>query len=152
MPSGVYVRTEAHNRANSEAKMGKRMGPDNTAWKGGVAYRSRGALKARRRLIRERGPYCEDCGADFSQDLRNLELHHKDRNRYNNEDSNLKLLGKKCHRKYDVRKGEGGKMKAHVIFEIDGIFQRMTLGAIYPKPPRQNPVLPNSSTVSDNQP
>ena len=37
---------------------------------------------------------CEICGLD-----KNLEIHHKDRNRNNNHLNNLQLLCKSCHSK-----------------------------------------------------
>lgn len=49
--------------------------------------------KVRERLIEERGYMCQDCGRT---DVK-LELHHIDHNLFHNEDSNLKLLCRKCH-------------------------------------------------------
>jgi len=85
--------TEETKRRMSEAKKGNR----HPMWKGGVApYYSENSV-IRERLIRERGPYCEDCGRDYSQDLHKLHMHHIDGDRHNNSDDNLKLLGCRCH-------------------------------------------------------
>jgi len=54
----------------------------------------------RQRLLQEKGPICEDCGADLSDRTHALCLHHKDKDKYNNDDSNLKFVCPKCHAKY----------------------------------------------------
>ena len=48
-------------------------------------------------IISRRGNICDACGDKKSTS--NLEIHHKDRNRNNNEPSNLRVLCKKCHDK-----------------------------------------------------
>ncbi len=50
------------------------------------------ALKTR--LLNAKGKTCEKCGYDVYQIL---EIHHKDRNRNNNELNNLELLCPNCH-------------------------------------------------------
>ena len=46
----------------------------------------------RNQLIEERGNLCQNCKGKFFENI-----HHKDKNRKNNEPSNLMLLCRKCH-------------------------------------------------------
>lgn len=46
------------------------------------------------RLLKQRGMYCEKCNHDKYQIL---QVHHKDRNRKNNELENLELVCPNCH-------------------------------------------------------
>ena len=46
------------------------------------------------RLLKQRGPQCERCGY---QKVPILQVHHKDRDRQNNELSNLELICANCH-------------------------------------------------------
>lgn len=55
---------------------------NNNNWKGGVGIY--------RQLVE--GTQCERCGS-----TKNLCVHHKDRNRYNNDPSNLEVLCRRCH-------------------------------------------------------
>ncbi|MCC6934479.1 MAG: HNH endonuclease [Candidatus Yanofskybacteria bacterium] len=53
------------------------------------------ALKAlKMRLLRERGRTCERCGYDKPEIL---QVHHKDRDRSNNDLANLALICPNCH-------------------------------------------------------
>lgn len=54
-------------------------------------------LKAAKRRKKK---FCEGCG-----ELNNLQLHHKDRNRQNNDDTNLETLCAKCHTAEHIRLG-----------------------------------------------
>lgn len=54
------------------------------------------ALALKKRLARERGKKCERCGYALYQIL---QVHHRDRNRDNNELENLELLCPNCHAK-----------------------------------------------------
>jgi len=49
----------------------------------------------RERIISRRGNICDACGS--KKWTSNLEIHHKDRNRSNNDTSNLRVLCKDCH-------------------------------------------------------
>ena len=55
----------------------------------------------REAIIERRGNVCDACGD--KKLTSNLEVHHKDRNRNNNESSNLRVLCKKCHDKLHDR-------------------------------------------------
>lgn len=56
------------------------------------------ATHLKKHLIKQRGHKCEECKREnwFDQ-LITLELHHKDGNRGNNQESNLQLLCPNCH-------------------------------------------------------
>ena len=54
--------------------------------------KSQQALKVR--LVKERGVICERCGYNK---LEILQVHHKDRNRLNNDLNNLELICPNCH-------------------------------------------------------
>lgn len=52
----------------------------------------------RKLLLDKRGHKCENCGISLWQDYPiTLELHHKDGNSKNNDDSNVQLLCPNCH-------------------------------------------------------
>ena len=53
---------------------------------------------------KKRKDYCERCGA-----TENLVVHHKDRDRHNNEDDNLETLCRSCHAKEHLIKDKFGK-------------------------------------------
>ena len=57
----------------------------------------------REAIIRRRGNICDSC--DKKKLTGNLEVHHKDRNRNNNEPSNLRVLCKDCHDELHRRAG-----------------------------------------------
>ncbi len=50
--------------------------------------------RIRMRLIAERGDFCQRCGY---KKYKILEIHHRDRNRGNNEFENLEILCPNCH-------------------------------------------------------
>ncbi len=54
-----------------------------------------GATASRKRVFEERGYVCEKCGYCKIPEI--LQVHHKDRNRQNNENSNLLILCPNCH-------------------------------------------------------
>lgn len=43
---------------------------------------------------------CQDCGCDKSSDMRNLHVHHKDHNKWNNFSDNFEVLCYDCHAKH----------------------------------------------------
>lgn len=52
----------------------------------------------KKHLIVQRGHYCEKCGLDeWMEYPLPIELHHKDGDRTNNEETNLELLCPNCH-------------------------------------------------------
>lgn len=56
----------------------------------------------RKRLIEERGYVCSSCGIKDWLELEiMLEVHHKDGNKKNNEQSNISLLCPNCHSQTD---------------------------------------------------
>lgn len=55
---------------------------------------------------------CNRCGKDG--DLHTLDVHHKDRNRDNNELSNLEILCKPCHHNEHIIRGEDGTIIANI--------------------------------------
>ena len=54
--------------------------------------RGRALMARRRRIMRNRGPYCQQCGGHGP-----LELHHKDGDVSNDRLDNLELLCGACH-------------------------------------------------------
>jgi hypothetical protein len=54
--------------------------------------RGRALIQRRARLMRARGPRCQQCGGPPP-----LELHHRDGNPANDADANLRLLCRACH-------------------------------------------------------
>jgi hypothetical protein len=73
-------------------------GENNKWWKGGKNYEYPLTFsKSLKRKIKTRDSYtCQSCLCVF--DSRSLDVHHKDRNKNNNEDHNLISLCKSCHR------------------------------------------------------
>jgi hypothetical protein len=86
-------------RDKSEARMGRKVGPLNHAWKGGIAkwpYASNWKAIARR--IRKRDNYtCQMCQATLPKSSKLLHVHHKDGDKINNADENLVTVCATCH-------------------------------------------------------
>lgn len=66
-----------------KVKRGPRRGPEASNWQGGIS---------RRIAAQHRKEACERCGSQ-----RFLCVHHRDRNRRNNQPDNLETLCKRCH-------------------------------------------------------
>jgi len=70
----------------------KKLQEDNQ-YKNGISF-----LRENRKRIKDLRRYCERCTKDLTNVKSSLWcVHHKDRNRSNNLDSNLELLCKRCH-------------------------------------------------------
>lgn len=80
--SGLYFCSRACH--NAGATYIKEVMPDHYGT--GANYRAK--------ALKEFGPICNRCGFD---DIRAIEVHHKDRDRNNNELSNLEVLCANCH-------------------------------------------------------
>lgn len=93
--NGLTSGTDAGIAAQAETMKG----PKNPAWKGGITFLNR---KTREMILRRAGGKCERCGEGPNKgspypNLRQLHVHHKDRNRSNNSPDNLEALCQRCH-------------------------------------------------------
>jgi hypothetical protein len=78
----------------SESKSGISRNDLREKYKGCANPNYRNGLSTSKRIILEVKKLCEYCGTN-----KNLEIHHKDKNRDNNQLSNLILLCRSCHSK-----------------------------------------------------
>lgn len=92
-------------RSSSESKIGLMVGERNPAWKGGIAkWPYAPEWKRIARSVRERAEYtCQRCGERRKRWGNALHVHHIDKNKFNNEPSNLIALCAPCHRKVESR-------------------------------------------------
>lgn len=70
-----------------------------------------GISSYRVKVFETREKKCERCGYDEHPEI--LEVHHKDRNRDNNEESNLEILCPNCHM-WDHYSNEDGRYKKNI--------------------------------------
>ena len=75
------------------------LGRNNPNWKEERYYYSN--PHSLQKLIKRRDVRCQDCGSH-----NNLEVHHRDRNHFNNSDDNLILLCKPCHAQEHLNNGQ----------------------------------------------
>lgn len=68
------------------------------------------SARAAARLVQEAGA-CQHCGSDGSDSR--LDIHHKDRNKRNQEPTNLMVLCHRCHMQEHARAGETGWDRYH---------------------------------------
>lgn len=90
-----------------------RMGSKNPMWKDGLSVKQKNARKLRK-------SECEECGSEDQ-----LQIHHKDRNHFNDNLSNLRTLCNSCHQTlHQEEDGNGNslvpKWKEIVSIEPDG--------------------------------
>jgi len=86
-------------RDMSDAHVGRQAGPDNPAWKGGVAkWHYAPEWKRIARKIRDRDKWtCQDCGEQRVKWGIHLHVHHIDADKTNNDPGNLISLCDECH-------------------------------------------------------
>lgn len=77
-----------------------RRGANHPQWKPTKNLRHTNKHTLRKRIL-ARDQYCQECA-----DTSHLQVHHKDGNHKNNDETNLVLLCKTCHAAYHVRRGE----------------------------------------------
>lgn len=84
----------------SDAHIGRQSGPNNPAWKGGVAdWPYSPEWKRIARSIRQRDKWtCQDCGEQRKRWGVHLHVHHIDEDKFNNDPANLISLCHLCHR------------------------------------------------------
>lgn len=106
------IRKGQFKKGNYYAHWTGKYGEANPHYKG-KAYRNK-ALAVKKRM-------CEKCGRTKFDVLTKLHVHHKDRNRLNNNIKNLKLLCSKCHLKlhknWEYRWNKHGKNKINKRFK-----------------------------------
>lgn len=97
-----------HHAPESRARMGAR-GEQHPHWKGGTGTLPYGPefTKKFKRLIRERDKQtCQRCGKTRAEQSRALPVHHRDRNKANNDPTNLVTVCNSCHRWLHWHPGE----------------------------------------------
>jgi len=87
------------SQAESLRLSGAARGPNNPAWRGGVAdWDYNPGWKSTARKIRKRDNYtCQLCGTKFPKRARSLHVHHIDSDKTNDSHANLICLCAKCH-------------------------------------------------------
>lgn len=103
------VRFGIEPRDRSESRIGRHLGPENPAWKGGVAdWDYAAGWKSIARKIRDRDQWtCQNCGERRKRWGHSLHVHHRDGDKLNNDPTNLISLCAGCHRQAH-RGGEAG--------------------------------------------
>lgn len=112
------VQRGAHGRYGDDGRHPE--GPANPTFKTGIST-------YRRRTLRARGTKCERCGVAAYG--RNIHVHHKDRDRKNNEPDNLEVVCWDCHKKEHPEDGESNpaaKLTPDQVAEIRHIFAAST--------------------------
>lgn len=81
-------------------------------------YKDGSQAKYRVTAFKIKPKICEDCGYDAVPEI--LQVHHMDRNRTNNDISNLKVLCPNCHQieHYKNRDGLWTKKKTDDVSEV----------------------------------
>jgi hypothetical protein len=92
-------------RDRSESRMGRRVGPANPAWKGGVSeWPYSPDWQALARKIRDRDEWtCQRCGERRKRWGAALHVHHINENKLDNDPANLISLCAACH--WEAHKG-----------------------------------------------
>lgn len=87
-------------RDRSESRMGRKVGEQNPAWRGGIAQWDYASdWKAIARKVRDRDEWtCQFCGEQRKRWGHSLHVHHIDGNKLNNDQGNLISLCAICHR------------------------------------------------------
>ena len=97
----AMVKFNIPRRSHSESLIarGSCAGPNNAAWKGGVAKWSyNSSWKSTCRIIRKRDNYtCQLCNTQFPKTSKRLHVHHIDSDKLNDSHGNLICLCSKCH-------------------------------------------------------
>jgi hypothetical protein len=87
-------------RSHSESRIGRKVGPKNPAWKGGVAdWEYAAGWKVIARRIRDRDEWtCQRCGERRKRWGYALHVHHINGDKLDNDPANLTSLCAGCHR------------------------------------------------------
>jgi hypothetical protein len=88
------MNSKAYKKKCSDAKIGIKRPKISERYKGEGNPHYKNGIRTGKRMILEIKQMCEFCGTN-----KDLHVHHIDKNRQNNQLSNLKLLCRSCHSK-----------------------------------------------------
>ena len=102
---GLTKETDKRVAKYAKTKNGKKNPKISERYKGKGNPNYKNGIRTGKRMILEVNKICQECGSD-----ERLEVHHKDKNRKNNNLNNLQLLCRSCHSKQHRGKEWGKKM------------------------------------------
>ncbi len=102
---GLTKETDERVAGYSKSMKGKKKPILSEKYKGKGNPHYKNGIRTGKRMILEVNKTCQTCGSK-----NRLEIHHKDKNRNNNDVNNLQLLCRSCHSKQHRGKEWGKKM------------------------------------------
>ena len=95
-----WIRKNEHKSKNTEFKK------DNVPWNEGTGKEHRALSRQAWKAVKNKPKICEKC-----QGIDRLSVHHKDKNRENNNPKNLQILCIHCHSQLHGKEGNGGQFQ-----------------------------------------